>query len=98
MRRLARAIDHAQGGDRRAVAQAGELPQRRLDRSGQAGQLAKHQVHDIVGEALGLDALEVPGPAHLTMIEGEQALLGERGKKLDGEERIAGRLLVHQPG
>ena len=48
-------------------------------------------------EAPGLDALEVPQDHRaLTMIEGEQALLGERGKKLDGEERIAGRLLVHQ--
>ena len=30
------------------------------------------------------------------MIEREQVLLGERGKKLNGEERIARRLLVHQ--
>ena len=30
------------------------------------------------------------------MIEGEQALLGERVEKLNDEERIAGRLLVHQ--
>ena len=30
------------------------------------------------------------------MVEGEQALLGERVKELNDEERIAGRLLVHQ--
>ncbi len=95
---LARAIDHAQGGDRRAVAQAGELSQCRLGRFGQTGQLAKHEVHDIVGEALGLDLLKIPRPAHLAMVEGEQALLGERGEELDGEERVAGGLLVDKLG
>ena len=96
-RRLGPAVDHAQRGGRR-VAQAGELLQRRLGRRGQAAQLAEHQLHHIVGEALGLDAIEVPGPARLAMIEGEQSLLGQRGEELDGEEGIAAGLLVHQPG
>ena len=30
------------------------------------------------------------------MIEGEQSLFGERGQELNGEERIAAGLLVHQ--
>ena len=40
--------------------------------------------------------VEVPAPARRAMIEREQPLLGQRGKKLDREERIAGGLLVHQ--
>ena len=78
------------------VAEAGELLQRLLRFGGQAAQLPDHQVHHIVGVALGVNAIEVPGPAPVVMIEGEQALFGERGKKLNGEERIASRLLVHQ--
>ena len=62
-RRLAPAVDHAQDGDRRAVAQAGELPQRHLGRLGQAAQLADHKVHDVVGITLGVNAIEIPAPA-----------------------------------
>jgi hypothetical protein len=29
------------------------------------------------------------------MVDGEQSLLGQRGEKLDGEERVAGGLLLH---
>ena len=32
------------------------------------------------------------------MVECEEALIDERMKKLDGEERIPGCLLLHQPG
>jgi len=54
--------------------------------------------YHIGGEARGLDAIEVPGPARLAMIEGEQSLLGQCGEELDGEEGIAAGLFVHQPG
>ena len=64
--------------------------------AGRRVELADHQVHDIVGVALGVDAVEIPGPARRIMIEGEQPFLGERGQELDGEERIAAGLLVHQ--
>jgi hypothetical protein len=96
-RRLGPAVDHAQRGGRR-IAEAGELLQRSLGLDGQAAELAEHQLHHIVGEARGLDAIEVPGPARLAMIEGEQSLLGQRGEELDGEEGIAAGLFVHQPG
>ena len=78
------------------VAEAGELLQRLLRFDRQAGQLADHEVHDIVGVTLGVNALEIPAPARRVMIEGEQALFGERVKKLNHEERIAGGLLMHQ--
>ena len=55
-----------------------------------------HQVHDVVGVSLGVNALEIPGPARRIMIEGEHSLFGERRDELNGEERIAAGLLVHQ--
>ena len=78
------------------VAEAGELLQRLLGLDGQAGQLPDHEVHDVVGVPLGVNAIEIPGPARRVMIEGEQPLFGERRNELNGEERIAARLLVHQ--
>ena len=41
-------------------------------------QLPDHEVHYIVGVALGAKALELPAPAHRIMIEAEQPLFGER--------------------
>src|SRR6267143_5475280 len=78
------------------VAEAGELLQRRLGLDGQAGQLSDHKVHDIVGVTLDVKAIELPAPARRVMIEAEQPLFGERGNELNGETRIATRLLVHQ--
>ena len=56
------------------IAETGELLQRLLRFVRQAGELADHQVHDVVGVALGVDAIEIPGPAPSLMIEGEQSL------------------------
>ena len=70
--------------------------QGRLGSRGQAGQLPGHEVHHIVGVSLGVEPIEFPAPAQRVMIEAEQALFGERGNKLNGEKRIAARLLVHQ--
>ena len=78
------------------VAEAGQLLQRLLRLGRQAGQLPDHEVHHVVGVALGVNAIEIPGPARAVMIEGEQPLFGERRKKLNGEKRIAAGLLVHQ--
>ena len=78
------------------VAEAGELLQRRLGLDRQAGQLPDHKVHHIVGVPLGVNAIELPAPARGVMIEAEQPLFGERRNELNGEKRIATRLLVHQ--
>ena len=78
------------------VAEAGELLQRRLGLDRQAGQLPDHEVHHIVGVPLGVKAIELPVPARRVMIEAEQSLFGERRNELNGEKRIATRLLVHQ--
>ena len=78
------------------VAETGQLLQRVLRFGRQAGELSDHEVHDVVGVSLGVNAVEIPGPARRIMIEGEHSLFGERRDKLNGEERIAAGLLVHQ--
>ncbi len=81
------------GGD---VANTSQLLQRILRLRRQAGELSDHQVHDVVGVTLGMNAVEIPAPARTLMIEAEHPLFGERSDELNGEERIATRFLVHQ--
>ena len=45
------------------VAEAGQLLQCLLRLGRQAVQLPDHEVHDIVGVTLGVNAIEIPGPA-----------------------------------
>ena len=78
------------------VAKTGQLLQCMLRFSRQPGELPDHKVHHVVGVSSGMNAIEIPGPAGLSMIEGEHFLVGQRGNELNGEERIATRLLVHQ--
>src|SRR6202030_3333600 len=78
------------------VADAGQLSQSSLCLTGQAGQLPDHQLHDIVGVALGANAIEIPGPACRVMVEAEKSLFGERRNELNREEWIAACLLVYQ--
>src|SRR6266850_1417614 len=66
----------------------------RFDR--QAVQLADHKIDDIVGVSLGANAVQVPGPSSLTIIECEQTLLDKYRNQLNCEEWIARRLLVDQ--
>ncbi len=68
---LALTTDQGQGADPRAVAQAGEKPEGVLRRRGQTPQLAEHEFHDVIGEALRPDTLELPRPVAPAMIEGE---------------------------
>ena len=63
---------------------------------GQAAQLRRHEVRDIVGETLGADAWQVPGPGRSAAIECQQRLLRQGEQEVDREERIAGRLLDYQ--
>src|SRR5262249_6178333 len=77
-------------------AETGHLLQRRLRLGRQAGQLRDQEVQHIIGVTLGVNALEVPGPARGIMIKAEHSFIGERRNELNGEERIATRLLMHQ--
>ena len=78
------------------VAQASELLQCILRFGGQAVQLPHHEVHDVVGVTFGVNAIEVPAPSRLVIIESEQCFVGERRNELNSEKRIAGCLLVDQ--
>src|SRR2546430_14591818 len=89
-------VDHRQQGKLRAVTQTGELPQGLLGVDRQAPQLANHEVDQVVRVPLGVNASQVPGPARRAVIEREQSFVDQRRKKLNREEWIAGRLLVHQ--
>ena len=95
---LAPALDEGQGSDRRAVPETGQPLQDGLCRGGQASQLAQQEIHDVVGVAFGTYPPEIPSPPRRVTVESEQPFLGQRGQKLDGEERIAGGLLMHEPG
>src|ERR1700728_2836139 len=75
--------------DRGDVAETGELLQRPLRFDRQPGHLANQKVHYVIGITLGVNAIEIPRPAHRSMIEAEQVLFRERVKKLNDEERVA---------
>ena len=77
-------------------AEASQLLQRPLRFGRQAGELSDHEGHDIVGVALGVNALKIPFPALRRGIEGDQALVGEGVKKLNREERIAVGPRIHK--
>jgi len=78
------------------IAETGHLLQRRLRFSRQAGQLRDQEVHHVIGVTLGVNAFDIPAPARSLMSKGEHSFIGERRNELNGEERIATRLLVHQ--
>src|SRR5262249_42936052 len=84
---------HRDVGD---AAEASKLPQRVLRFEGKPRQLSDHQVHYIVGVSLGVNAVEIAVPARSIMVKDEHSFVGERRNELNGEERIATRLLVHQ--
>ena len=78
------------------VSETGHLLQGSLRCGRQPGELPEHEVHDVIGVSLGVNAIEIPGPARRIMVEGEHSFFGERKHELNGEERIATGLLVHQ--
>src|SRR5271165_3487913 len=95
-RRLWFASNHCEGGNFSVISQRSEQFQNFLGSVRQAAQLANHEVHDIVGVAGGLNAVEIPTPAPSFMIEAKYCLIGERMNELQHEERVAGSLLMHQ--
>src|SRR5215469_9541817 len=78
------------------IAETGHLLQRQLRLGGQTSKLRDQEVDHVIRVTLGVNALEIPGPARSITIEGEHSFIGERRNELNGEERIAARLLVHQ--
>src|SRR4029450_12970394 len=62
----------------------------------QPTQFADQQVDHVVGVALRVNARQIPAPASAGVIERHQSFVDQRRQELNHEERIAGRLLVHQ--
>lgn len=89
-------ISHRQHVELRAVSHAGELLECLLRVCWQAVQLCDHQLHDVIGVAFGVNAIQVPNPPPFTVTEAQQAFFCQRGNELDGEEGIACGLLMNQ--
>ena len=68
-------MNQGQGGDLGDIAQAGELFQRLLGSGGEPLQLAGHEIHHVVGVALGADTIDIPLPSWRGWVEREQLLL-----------------------
>src|SRR6516164_3401553 len=78
------------------VSEAGQLLQCCLRLGRYANKLFNHQIYDIVGVSLGVNAVEIAVPARSIMVKGEHSFVGERKNELNGEERIATRHLVYR--
>src|SRR6202165_1458442 len=89
-------VNQGEGGDLGDIAQAGELFQGFLCGGGQPLELPGHEIHHVVGVALGTDAVDVPSPRPRYRVECQQPLVGQRDKELDREERIAAGLLLDE--
>ncbi|MNE33708.1 hypothetical protein D3C80_1273940 [compost metagenome] len=67
-----RQVEHqGKGSCMRHVPQARQVLQRLAGGQRQAGKLADHQVDDVVGVALGMDALRIPAPAPGSVVVGQ---------------------------
>src|SRR5258707_15824739 len=86
----------ANAGYRGVASKAGKLLQGLLGFDRQTAQLPNHEINNVIGVTLGVNAIQVPRPSPFAMIEDEQRLLGERRNKLNGKKWIAGGLLVNQ--
>jgi hypothetical protein len=71
------------------------LLQCRLGLSRQTHELRDHEVHHIFGVVLAENPIDIPGPASGIVIKGEYFFFGERRNELNGEERVAARLVLH---
>jgi len=87
-------VNQGQGGDRGDIAQTGQLLQGFLGGGRKPSQLPDHEVHHVIGVALGADAIHVPLPSPRDRVERKLALFAERGEELDREEWISAGLLL----
>jgi len=88
--------NQGQVGGQSLIAQAGELLQEFLAGARKPLELPGHEIHNVVGVALGADAIHLPLPSPRDLVERKQPLFCQRGEELDREERVASRLVLHQ--
>src|SRR5262245_48231355 len=89
-------IPHPQRREFYSIAHAGELLEYLLSFWRKALQLLDHQLYNIVREAFGANADQVPYPTLRTVIGCQQAIVRQSRNELDGEERVARGLFVNQ--
>jgi hypothetical protein len=63
--------DRSKQGRHRTGADAGKLAKRRPGFGRQATEFADHEIDHVVGVALGVDVIEIPGPSRICMIENQ---------------------------
>ena len=76
--------------------QAGQVFQREPCLVGEAPQLGRHQLADVVGEPFGPDGGQVPVPDPGLVIELDQTLVAKHAQELDDEERVPPGLLLDE--
>lgn len=89
-------LGQGKGREVRNVPAAGKSLQCCLSCCRQTVQSAAQEIDNVVGVALGLDAVEIPGEGAGTMVEREQLLFGEFGDELNREERVAAGLVMDE--
>ena len=89
-------VNQSQGRCVRDIAQTRELFEGFLGGGRKPLQLLHHKIHDVFGEAFGVDATNVPVPSLRDWIECEHPLFGQCQEELYCEERISAGFLLHQ--
>ena len=89
---------HGEIGEIEPAAQAGCGPEHFLGLQRKREEFPGHQVEDVLSDALGGDLPEIPLPARLAVVEGEQLLVMQEVQELVNEERIAVGLAPQQLG
>ncbi len=88
--------NHAQGRDLSGVSETSKQFQSVHRPIRQALKLPDHEIHHIVGEALGLNARQVPVPCLPAAVERDEPFLGQYRDELDDEEGITSGFVLHQ--
>src|SRR5882757_548161 len=85
-----------QGGDIDDIAQTREVFEGFLCGGGEPLQLARHEIHHVVGEAPCANSFDVPAPGGRDRVEREEPFLRHCSEKLYSEEWITVGLLMYQ--
>src|SRR5579871_4892883 len=78
------------------MSNAGELPGCSASRRWKPVQLVCHEVHNVVGIALGANGIRIPPPSGAFMVEKNQPLFNQGLEKLNGKKWIARSLAVNE--